>query len=110
MALKTYTLVAEIAHFNFSTFGLIFTAKKFLGAARVAVVQESHEEGKWHPVGKYLACHSIELSLKAFLTLKGETLKGARQFNHRISDLLDEAEKQNLQEMVALTDQERAEI
>jgi hypothetical protein len=103
---------AQTVNVNFSPFGLIFTAKKFLEAARTVVAaQESQQNGKWHPVGKYLACHSIELSLKAFLTLKGEKLNSLRKrFSHRIAELLDETEKLKLEELVKLTDEERAEI
>jgi hypothetical protein len=100
----------ETATINWSTFGLIFTAEKFLRAARVVITLESGEEGGWHPVGKYLACHSIELSLKAFLMLKGETLVGARRYSHRIAQLLAVCQKQNLKELVPLTEPERREI
>jgi hypothetical protein len=96
---------------NFSPFGLIFTAKKFLEAARTVIPQESQAEGKWHPVGKYLACHSVELSLKAFLTLNGEKMDSLKKrFSHRIAQLLGETEKHNLQALVKLTDDEIAEI
>jgi hypothetical protein len=57
---------------NLSTFGFIFTAKKFLEAARIVVAHETEQEGEWHPVGKYLSCHSFDLSFKAFLTLRGK--------------------------------------
>jgi hypothetical protein len=111
MALKTHTIKVETGHLNFSTFGLIFTAKKFLGAARTVVAQESQEDGGWHPVGKYLACHSVELSLKAFLTLNGEKMDSVRKrFSHRIAELLVEADKLKLEGLVKLTDAECAEI
>jgi hypothetical protein len=107
---NTTTLVVKTATINWSTFGLVFTAGQFLVAARVVIASEIQEEGNWHPVGKYLACHSIELSFKAFLMLKGETLVGARRFSHRIGQLLAACQKQNLKELVPLTERERSEI
>ena len=99
---------------NFAPFGLIFTSKKYLEAAKVVVLQEEQltltSNDRWHPVGKYLACHSIELSFKAFLTLKGERLRGAKAFGHNLSNLLAASERQTLQDMVVLTAEERDEI
>jgi hypothetical protein len=111
VVINTHRIEVPAITVNFTPFGLIFTAKKFVEAAKAVIAQESLEGAGWHPVGKYLACHSIELSLKAFLTLNGETLSGARdRFRHRLCDLLDETEKQNLRELVALTDEDQAEI
>ena len=111
MPIKTHVMQVSTAHLNISTFGFIFTAKKFLEAARIVVAHESQqEESKWHPVGKYLTCHSIELSFKAFLTLRGTKRTGAEGFQHRIVELLAETRKQNLEEFVKLTGRELAEI
>ena len=96
---------------NFAPFGLIFTSRKFMEAARVVVAQEQGQTHVgWYPVGKYLACHSIELSLKAFLTLKGERLLRAKRFGHNLSNLLDISERRGLWDMVALSVDERTEI
>jgi hypothetical protein len=96
---------------NFSAFALIFSAKKFLEAARAVIAEESHADGRWHPVGKFLACQSIDVSFKAFLRLNGEQLDTLRKrYNHRIAQLLDETERMNIQNLVSLTDEERAEI
>jgi hypothetical protein len=79
---------------NFSMFGLIFTAKKYVDSARLIVAQELQENAEWRPVGKYLACHSIELSLKAFLALKGQKVNSLKKaFNHRIAQLVEETER-----------------
>ena len=91
------------ATLNVSMFSLIATAKKFLEAGRIVVAQESHQDGGWHPVGKYLACLSIELSLKAFLRLNGETMQNVENFQHRITELLARARKENLREFAKLT-------
>src|SRR5258708_3544693 len=92
---------------NFAPFGLVFTAKELLEAARAVVAQEDPStEKRWHRVGNSLACHSIELSLKAFLALKGERLSGTKGFGHDLSNLLDEAEKRKLGDLVVLTKEE----
>jgi hypothetical protein len=98
------------ATINVSMFSLIATAKKFLEAARIVVAQESHQDGGWHPVGKYLACLSIELSLKAFLRLNGETMQNVGKYHHRITELLARARKENLRQFAKLTGPELAEI
>jgi len=96
---------------NFAPFGLVFTAKRFLEAAGAVVAQEDPLRAQgWHPVGKYLACHSIELSLKAFLALNGERLSGAKRFGHDLSSLLEKAKIQELEDVVALTTEELNEI
>ena len=96
---------------DFAPFGLVFMAKKFLDAAKTVVAQEAQLPAQqWHPVGKYLACHSIELSLKAFLALKGERLAGVKGFGHDLSDLLQKANKQKFDELVVLSAEERSEI
>lgn len=95
---------------NISMFGLILGAKKFLEAARVVVEHEGPQERGWHPVGKFLACQSIELSLKAFLRLRGATMADVERYGHRIAELLAEARKYNLKEFVKLTGNELKEI
>ena len=59
-----------LVHMNITAFGHVFSAKKFPEAARIVAVEESHEDGGWHPIGNFLACHS-ELSLMAFLRMNG---------------------------------------
>ncbi len=96
---------------NIGMFTLIFHGKKFLEAARVVVDFETTQaDGKWHPVGKHLACQSIELSLKAFLRLKGLQQSKVERLGHRIAELLAEARKLNLKEFVKLTRDEISEI
>jgi hypothetical protein len=59
---KTQLIQVPAAQRNLRTYAFIFTARKFLEAAQIVVAYETQqEESKWHPVGKYLACHSIEL-------------------------------------------------
>lgn len=109
--INSQRIEVPLLHFNVSMFSFIFTARKFLEAARVVVAHEEQQtEGKWHPVGKQLACQSIELSFKAFLTYRGAKVSKAKDFGHRIAELLAAARKQNLREFVKLTGPELAEI
>jgi HEPN domain-containing protein len=95
---------------NISMFGLILGAKKFQEAAEVVVVHEGPQETGWHPVGKFLACQSIELSLKAFLRLRGATNSEVEWYGHRIAELLARARENNLREFLKLSGDELKEI
>ncbi|MGJ4953309.1 hypothetical protein [Bradyrhizobium sp. HKCCYLS20291] len=97
---------------SFAPFGLIFMAKKFLlsAIAADAAEQTTSPTGTWQPVPKYLACHSIELALKAFLTLKNSSLKDARRFSHDIQKLLEEALKRGLEEYASLSSEQKETI
>ena len=107
---RTHRIEVPTVTVNISMFGLIFGAKKFLEAARVVVAHEGPQETGWHPVGKFLACQSIELSLKAFLRLRGATNADVEQYRHRIAELLAEARKNNLREYLRLSGNELNEI
>ncbi|MDP9263753.1 MAG: hypothetical protein M3O85_05475 [Acidobacteriota bacterium] len=66
----------------------------------------------YEPVRYYLACHSIELSLKAFLSLHGATMLELSEnaFGHNLKKILKAAEAKGLQTQVALTQEHRVEI
>jgi hypothetical protein len=99
------------ARWDFGPAYLIIYAQKYLAAAQSVATMERAQEGKWHPVCKYLACHSLELSLKAFLGLRGQTMKGARAaFAHNLNDLLVRADTDGLTTFAVLSDAEKREI
>ncbi len=54
-----------------SPVGLIYFAKNFLSAARAAALEDGT---RFSPAKHCLACHSIELALKAFLSMKRVSL------------------------------------
>jgi hypothetical protein len=83
-------------------------AADFLSAAKS--VQPPHVE--FAPARSSLACHAIELALKAFLSLKGlYSLKELDElFSHRLVNILDEAERNGLYEFVNLKDVEKFHI
>ncbi len=66
----------------------------------------------FEPVRYYLICHSIELALKAFLSLHGATMLELSEnaFGHNLQKILEVAESKGLSADVALTPMHRAEI
>lgn len=88
-------------------FGLALYARDFARAARCA-----DEPTCFAPARYSLACHSIELGLKAFLTLKGGlTLVDVfDKYKHNLQQLLTDAEQLDLAAMIKLTPEMKAEI
>ena len=64
------------------------------------------------PARPYLACHALELALKAFLSLKEYSLDelADSKFRHNLVNLLDEAERNGLREFVKLEEDETFQI
>jgi hypothetical protein len=106
---KIEKLVFFGARVSFGPAGLILMAEKFLFAAKTmaAVPQQI-----WSPVERFLTCRSIELSLKAFLSMKGRPLTelAGGVYGHDLQNLLLQADADGLCAMVDLTDSERAAI
>jgi hypothetical protein len=69
-------------------------------------------EVPYEPVRYYLACHSIELSLKAFLSLHGATMLDLSEnaFGHNLDAIVVAADAKGLQSQVVLADDHREEI
>lgn len=82
--------------------GLIMYAQSFLNAARILPAPVV----PFDPVRPYLVCHSIELGLKAFLSLQGvamiELADGSH--GHNLVGILQRAEETNIKAIVALTE------
>jgi hypothetical protein len=101
-----YTLQAEPGHVNVSPFGFHHYATHFLQVAR------SIQPGStFSPVAYYLYCHSLELSLKAFLLVKGvskEKLK--KSLGHNLEAILTRADGLGLQREVPVTITEKEEL
>jgi hypothetical protein len=84
-------------------------AKEYYRAAR-AVVQAGRPDGQnISPAEKFLACRSIALGLKAFLSLKGRRLEelSLGVYGHDLQNLLIQADADGLVEMLDLTTEER---
>jgi hypothetical protein len=91
--------------------GLILYAEHYLHAAKTA--QPWPEGGElYHPARLFLVCRSLELALKAFLSLKGRSLDelSGGAFAHDLDNLLIEADKQGLSTLVELSEDQRWQI
>jgi hypothetical protein len=88
--------------------GLWVYANAYLRAAAAVPAPEAPYE----PVRYYLACHSIELSLKAYLSLHGATMLELADsaYGHNLDAILTAAETKGLQSYVRVSDEQRAEI
>jgi hypothetical protein len=95
----------------FGPVGLIVMAERYLRAAQIVRSQRPPQE-QWSPVEKFLACRTIELSLKAFLSLKGRPLTelGFGEFGHDLQNLLAEADAVDLSKLVDLSEEDRSVI
>jgi hypothetical protein len=92
-------------------YSFIATAREFQSAARLVAARERKQKRtRWRPVGKYLACLSIEMALKAFLMLKGRSRKKVESYGHDLDKLLRISTGKNLAEFANLTTSEIAEI
>jgi hypothetical protein len=88
--------------------GLWVYANHFLGAAKAL----PEPTVRFEPVRYYLICHSIELSLKAFLSLKGATMVELSDpdYGHKLQKILTDANKKSLQSTVSLSAEQLTEI
>lgn len=87
--------------------GLHTYADAFLDAARAL----PSATVPFEPVRPFLVCHSIELALKAFLSLQGSTmLQLADRDGHNLEVLLRKADEKGFADSVTLTEAQRAAI
>ncbi len=105
--MANYTLKAESGHYHISPYAFVSYAEDFYGAAI------SHDSPRnFSPVGYYLSCHSIELSLKAFLLLKGISRHelGSRNMGHNLEIILSKCKEQGLSEFYVFNEAQTNEI
>jgi len=90
-----------------SPIGLHVYAAHFLDAAKAAPVSQQSTPARFPfaPARLFLVCHAIELLLKAFPSLKGNSLKSlaSNKFGHDLEKLLQDAEECGLGELIQLT-------
>jgi len=105
---KNVILAAGTLHVNLTCYGFHVWAEDFLAAAKAYA--PNARKGSF--VAHFLCCQSLELSLKAFLSLKGlDRRKLARKpFGHNLDRLVDEAVRQNLAEFVQIAPADRSVI
>jgi hypothetical protein len=97
-------LVAEDVTVQVDGYWLRHYATDFLSAARSFVEPENK---RFSPVRYYLICHSIELSLKAYLFTSGYKKKDRKKLNHNIELALSVAEQNGIEEHISITKEER---
>jgi hypothetical protein len=88
--------------------GLWMYANAFVSAAKTL----PNPEALFEPVRYYLTCHSIELGLKAYLSLGGASMLDLSEgaFGHNLRAILAAAEAQGLDKSVALSTEQKGEI
>jgi hypothetical protein len=88
--------------------GLHLYAKAYHDAARALPLPNVPFE----PVRPFLVCHSIELALKAFLSLHGAAMLELAEgsYGHNLEAILQKADEKHLGKHVALTNAHKAEI
>jgi hypothetical protein len=83
-------------------------AERFLNAARALPPGSVPFE----PVRPYLVCHSIELGLKAFLSLQGSAMLALSEgpYAHNLEAILQKADEKGLRASVSLAPRQRSAI
>ena len=97
---------AKKAHITMGPTGFIVYAGDFLNAYR------SFETGKpFSPAKYYLVCRSVELSLKSYLLLKNVPIKKVKyKLSHDLHKILKKSKELEIDSVVGITDEEKAEI
>jgi hypothetical protein len=109
---KRYAEIERISIFGAESrigpVGLWLYADAFASAAQ----KMGEPDAKFEPVRYYLACHSIELGLKAFLSLHEVTMLELSEnpFGHDLQAILDAAQGKGLTNSVHLSAEQQAEI
>lgn len=109
---KRYAEIEKISIYGLTErmgpIGLHTYANAFLEAVRTLPPASVPFE----PVRPFLVCHSIELSLKAFLSLQGATMLqlSGGAYGHNLEEILKKADENHLTSLVNLTDAQRAVI
>ena len=107
---KQFTTIAKASIMglviDMSAFGLHHYADKYLEAAKKLTPVLSEID----PARSYLICHSIELSLKAYLCMKGINMPEAIRYMHNLEKIIDKCIKLDLSTLVKLTNSEIEEI
>lgn len=94
-------MIAESGHYFVSPYYFVRYAEDFLAASN------SHEStAGFSPVEFYLVCHSIELSLKGFLLLKGVSKDEIRwkPLGHDLDNILEKCLSLEIELLVDITE------
>lgn len=105
--MTNYTLKAETGYFFVSPYFFVLYGEDFYQACRSHI-----SDNRFSPAQYYLACRSIELSLKAFLLLKGvprSDLK-AKPLGHDLARIYEKCVRLGLEEFIVLSRQQKDDI
>lgn len=80
---------------------------RYAGDFLEALVSFRQPEGRFSPVPYYLACRSIELSLKAFLFPAGFKKRHRKQIGHNLQLALEKAESNGLGALLEVAPDDR---
>src|SRR5262245_7125843 len=98
---QNVTIAPGGVHANLTCYGFHVWAEDFLAASKayVAIARQGSL------VAHFLCCQSLELSLKAFLSLKGASRRtlARKPFGHNLDRLFEESDRQGLSKFVRLT-------
>lgn len=99
---KNIVIQAEPIVINITPFGFHRYAQEFLRAEETFQTTDN-----FSPVPYYLLCRSIELSLKAYLLLKGSKKKYLKKrIGHNLKKLLMKVEELNIREIITISIEE----
>ena len=107
---KQFTTITKVSIMglvvDMSAFGLHHYAEKYLEATKKLMPVLSEID----PARSYLMCHSIELSLKAYLCMKGINMPEAIKYMHNLEKIIDKCIKLDLSTLVKLSKSEIEEV
>jgi len=98
-------MTAESGNYFVSPYYFVKYAEDFLAASN-----SHNSSARFSPVEYYLACHSIELSLKAFMLLKGVSKDKIRwdPFGHNLDNILDKCLSLHIEELVDVSESQKS--
>jgi len=105
--MTNYTIKVQTGHYFISPFGFVSYSEDFLNACNSHVTSRP-----FSPAEYYLACRSLELSLKAFLLLKGvsrDNLK-KRSLWHDLHKILKKCKDLGIRSYVTITNTQESDI
>ena len=99
----TFRIEAVTGQLLISPIGTMRRAREFFDASEFLRQQSDH----FSPVGGFLACRAVELSLKAFLRARGVEWSDVRAFGHDIARLLVETHIYGIDHFLILSPEDR---
>ncbi|MBI4377748.1 MAG: hypothetical protein HY578_01485 [Nitrospinae bacterium] len=101
-----YTMKTNLDMDRTNSLGLLNYSKEFYEAANII----RNDKGAISTVAYYLICHSLELSFKAFLRGKGDSINSLKKLGHDLEKILKKAEGKNIKDLMQISDEYREAI